>query len=234
MQVRVSEIFYSLSGEGMSVGIPTVFVRLAGCSLRCGRSGDLPLWCDTGYALSFEKGEIMDFQGIVQRIEAFSENSQVLLTGGEPLEGEEKRKFCLAISGYFWEKRHNRNFPLTRVETNGKEDIQGLPHCVFTLDYKLPGSGMEELMLTSNFHYIRDRKNPLDEVKFVVRSRQDFERALEVIKEYKFEETHILFSPVKEDLGPEILAEWVKEIKLSNTRLSLQLHKILWGNQRGV
>jgi 7-carboxy-7-deazaguanine synthase len=234
MKVKVSEIFYSISGEGMSVGTPTVFIRLAGCSLRCGMSEGRPLWCDTGYALSFEKGEEMDLEKVIQRVEKFSQTSQILLTGGEPLEGEEKRKFCLAISKYFWEKRHNHNFAYTRVETNGKEDIREFEHCVFTLDYKLPGSGMEKWMLPSNFFYLRDRKNSLDEIKFVVRDKADFKRALEVIEEYKLTEHHLLFSPVEKELQPSILAEWVKKAKLPNSRLSLQIHKILWGNKRGV
>jgi 7-carboxy-7-deazaguanine synthase len=234
MKVRISEIFYSISGEGMSAGIPTVFVRLSGCSLRCGLTETKKLWCDTGYALGFEKGSLEDLDSVIQKIESFSENSQIILTGGEPLEGEEKRKFCLAISEYFWEKRHKQSFPLTRVETNGKESIEGFPYLVFTLDYKLPGSGMEDWMLASNFYHIRDRKNPLDEVKFVVRDRPDFDRAVEIIKHYHLEKTHLLFSPVEGELPAEILAEWVKDLRLSNIRLSLQLHKILWGSRRGV
>lgn len=234
MKVRVSEIFYSISGEGMSAGVPTVFVRFSGCSLRCGVTTNSKLWCDTGYALSFEKGELMSLEEILAKIEGFSTNSQVLLTGGEPLEGEEKRKICLAITEYFWEKRHNQNYALTRIETNGKENIQGFPHAVFTLDYKLPSSGMEDFMLAENFYFLRDRKHPLDEIKFVIRNKVDFKRALDIVSHFQLYETTLLFSPVFGEQDPTELAEWLKEAKLSNSRLSLQIHKILWGNKRGV
>lgn len=234
LSVRVSEIFYSLSGEGVTAGVPTVFVRLSGCSLRCGLTENSKLWCDTGYALSFEKGKFMTFEEILSKIEAFSTTAQVLLTGGEPLEGEEKRKICLAITESIWEKRHNQENPFTRIETNGKEDIQGFPHAVFTLDYKLPGSGMEKYMLEENFYFLKQRNNPLDEIKFVVRNKRDFTRALEVIHSWKLYSLNLLFSPVANEQSPTELAEWIKEAKLPNSRLSLQIHKILWGNKRGV
>ncbi len=234
MKARVSEIFYSISGEGMSVGVPTVFVRFSGCSLRCGVTTNSKLWCDTGYALSFHKGELLSFEEIISRIENFSTVSQILLTGGEPLEGEEKRKICLAITEYFWKKRHNQDYSYTRIETNGKENIQGFPHAVFTLDYKLPGSGMEDFMLKENFYFLRDRKHPLDEVKFVIRTKTDFQRAIEIVNEFQLFSNILLFSPVYGEQNPTELAEWIKEAKLSNSRLSLQIHKILWGNKRGV
>jgi 7-carboxy-7-deazaguanine synthase len=234
MAVRITEIFYSLSGEGMTVGIPTIFVRLAGCSLRCGQDGDRKMWCDTGYSLSFTSGEVQTVDFTLDWIEKTNPLAQIILTGGEPLEGEEKRKFCAVLSSRVWDKRHNSPFQATRVETSGSESISEFPHCVFTIDYKLPGSGMEGRMLEKNFYSIRDRKNPLDEVKFVVRDHADFSRAKEIVQKFSLESTMLLFSPVHKELESAELAEWVKEAKYPNSRLSLQIHKILWGERRGV
>jgi 7-carboxy-7-deazaguanine synthase len=229
----VNEIFYSISGEGISQGIPTVFVRFAGCSLRCGLDGKRKLWCDTGYALSDKAGVEMDLDSILEKVESFSKRpTQILLTGGEPLEGE-KKFFCSQIAKKVYLKRHNSNFAFTRIETNGKENIQNLEYMVFSIDYKLPGSGMESEMNRDNFHFIKSRNNLLDEVKFVVRDRIDFERSLEVIKEFQLNQ-NLIFSSVYHDLKPAVLADWLKEENIPGARLSIQLHKNLWGEERGV
>ena len=233
MKVIVNEIFYSLSGEGVSHGVPTVFVRLAGCSLRCGMDGTRKLWCDTGYGLSEKAGSEMSMEEILAKVESFSKTpTQILLTGGEPLEGE-KKFFCAEFTKMVYLKRHNSNFAFTRVETNGKEDIQDLKHMVFSIDYKLPGSGMESLMNADNFHFIKTRNNPLDEVKFVVRDRADFDRSLEVIEEFGLNQ-NLIFSSVYHDLKPSLLADWLKEKNIPGARFSIQLHKYLWGEERGV
>jgi 7-carboxy-7-deazaguanine synthase len=230
---NINEIFYSLSGEGVSQGVPTIFVRFAGCSLRCGFSLGKKLWCDTGYALSDSSGNGFTVSEVLERIESFTKTPvQILLTGGEPLEGE-KRNFCKELTKMIFQKRHNSNYAYTRIETNGKENILDLDYMVFSLDYKLPGSGMETFMSRENFHYLKQRKNPLDEIKFVVRDRIDFDRALEIIDEFSFNE-NIIFSPVYGELQSSELAEWIKEKTILGARLSLQLHKILWGEKRGV
>ena len=209
MKVIVNEIFYSLSGEGVSHGVPTVFVRLAGCSLRCGMDGTRKLWCDTGYALSEKAGSEMSMEEILAKVESFSKTpTQILLTGGEPLEGE-KKFFCAEFTKMVYLKRHNSNFAFTRVETNGKEDIQDLNNMVFSIDYKLPGSGMESLMNADNFHFIKTLNNPLDEVKFVVRDRADFDRSLEVIEEFGMNQ-NLIFSSVYHSLKPSLLANSLK------------------------
>lgn len=233
MNARVNEIFYSLSGEGISQGIPTVFVRFAGCSLRCGVVASRKLWCDTGYALSNTAGQEMSLDAILEKVEALSGTpTQILLTGGEPLEGERKN-FCSEFAKIVYEKRHNSIFAFTRVETNGKEEIQNLQNMVFSIDYKLPGSGMEEHMNKENFHYIQKRNNPLDEVKFVVRDKTDFDRSIEVIQDFKLKQ-NLIFSSVYSELKPQVLADWLKEVNVIGARLSIQLHKYLWGEVRGV
>ena len=233
MKAIVNEIFYSLSGEGVSQGVPTVFVRLAGCSLRCGLDRTRKLWCDTGYALSDKAGREMSLEDVLIKIDSFSGvPTQLLLTGGEPLEGE-KKFFCAEIAKMVYLKRHNSTFAFTRVETNGKENIQDLKSMVFSIDYKLPGSGMEAEMNRENFHFIKTRSNPLDEVKFVVRDRADFDRSCEVISEFQLNQ-NLIFSSVYHDLKPAVLADWLKVKNILGARLSIQLHKYLWGEERGV
>jgi 7-carboxy-7-deazaguanine synthase len=234
LNTRVTEIFYSLSGEGISQGVPTVFVRFAGCSLRCGKTANKKLWCDTEYSLSPNVGEILDIDSILQKINSFhSYPSQIILTGGEPLEGLNK-PISIELSKKIYELRLDGRFQRVRIETNGKEDIREIPFAVFSLDYKLPGSGMEEYMFRENFQYLLDRKNPLDEIKFVVRDKEDFNKAIYIVSKWNLGNICLLFSPVQNELEPALLAEWIKETNLPNSRLSIQLHKFLWGNQRGV
>jgi 7-carboxy-7-deazaguanine synthase len=235
MPVNVSEIFYSISGEGISQGVPTVFIRLSGCSLRCGLTDYRKLWCDTTYSLSPGVGVSLTPEDALFEAERVSDGRivQLLITGGEPLEGDEKKEFCSVLSKLLSDKRHNSSFRYPRIETNGKESIRNLENMVFTIDYKLPGSGMESWMNKDNFYYLNERANPLDEVKFVIRDRIDYLRSLEVVKEFMLS-ANLLFSPVEGELDAAELAEWVKTSGLVAARLSLQLHKILWGNKRGV
>jgi 7-carboxy-7-deazaguanine synthase len=235
MKGYVHEIYLSVSGEGITTGVPTIFVRLAGCSLRCGKTKDgRSLWCDTPYALSPNKGESLSIESIREQILNLSGTGipQVLISGGEPLEGE--NAFLVKKLGALRKEIcKNPNHPFPRVETNGAQSIQNLPDLVFTIDYKLPGSGMEEFMNLDNFSELERRDQPLDEIKFVIRDRLDWERSLEIYRIYK-PKTGILFSPVEKDLDPAELADWVRTVPIPNARLSLQIHKILWGNKRGV
>ncbi len=234
LKTSVHEIYLSLSGEGITTGIPTVFVRMAGCSLRCGMVTGKKLWCDTPYALSPSAGEEMDLKRVLNRIQELSPIcTQVLLTGGEPLEGR-NRDFSLALGDEIFRTRKSSNsYPRPRVETNGAESIEGLDQFVFTLDYKLPGSGMESRMNLRNLEIYNKRKNELDEIKFVIRDRNDFERCLEVIEAHRLS-GNLLASPVQGELSPEILSEWLKSSLSSGLRLSLQTHKYIWGDKRGV
>jgi 7-carboxy-7-deazaguanine synthase len=234
LNTKLTEIFYSLSGEGISQGVPTVFVRFAGCSLRCGKTATKKLWCDTEYSLSPNAGELISIEEIITKINSFhSIPTQIILTGGEPLEGN-NRLASIEICKKIYESRLDGLFQRVRIETNGKEDIREIPFAIFSLDYKLPGSGMEEFMFPENFQYLRDRKNPLDEIKFVVRDKEDFKKAMYIVSKWNLGTICLLFSPVQNELEPALLAEWIKEANLPNSRLSIQLHKFLWGNQRGV
>ncbi|EMY77009.1 4Fe-4S single cluster domain protein [Leptospira weilii serovar Ranarum str. ICFT] len=234
LKTSVHEIYLSLSGEGISTGIPTVFVRMAGCSLRCGMATGRKLWCDTPYALSPNAGEEWNLNRVLDKIQNLSPApTQVLLTGGEPLEGR-NRDFSVALGNEIFRTRNPSGlYPRPRVETNGAESIEGLDQFVFTLDYKLPGSGMEDRMSLRNLEIYNKRKNDLDEIKFVIRDRNDFERCLEVIENHKLS-GNLLVSPVQGELPPEVLAEWIKSSLGSGLRLSLQTHKYIWGDQRGV
>lgn len=234
LKTSVHEIYLSLSGEGISTGLPTVFVRMAGCSLRCGMTVGRKLWCDTPYALSPNAGEELDLEQVLKQIQELSPvDTQILLTGGEPLEGR-NRDFSVALGNeIFRTRKQSGSYPRPRVETNGAESIEGLDSFVFTLDYKLPGSGMEERMLLKNLEIYKDRKNNLDEIKFVIRDRMDFDRCVEVIQEFGLS-GNLLASPVQGDLSPVLLSEWIKSSLGSGLRLSLQTHKYIWGDQRGV
>lgn len=233
---KIHEIYSSISGEGISQGIPTVFVRFAGCSLRCGKTTDRKLWCDTPYALGPNQGEELSVDEIINRIIGLDPKHQfqILCTGGEPLEGQNGVKtYSLASELSQFRLNHFLPYPFPRIETNGKERLTKDAPVVYTMDYKLPGSGMEMEMFAENFNILEKRHNSLDEIKFVVRDRIDFQRSLEVISEKKIN-LNLLYSPVHEELDAKELIEWIKEASPPNARLSLQVHKFLWGNQKGV
>lgn len=175
----------------------------------------------------------MSVDQIEKRIrELSSVPTQILFTGGEPLEGE-SRQVCIELAERLSHRRDETQYPFPRVETNGKESLKGLPNMVFTMDYKLPGSGMEEQMNLENFEILKNRNNLLDEIKFVIRDRQDFERAKQIIHAHSLH-SNLLFSPVAGECSAEELVDWMKEEIIPGGRLSLQIHKVIWGDQRGV
>lgn len=233
---KIHEVYSSISGEGISQGIPTVFIRFAGCSLRCGKTETRALWCDTAYALGPNQGEEKSLETVWNELVTLDPHYgyQVLLTGGEPLEGK-NRDLSVAIAKRIYEHRMKigRPYPAPRVETNGSEQITDDSYFVYTMDYKLPGSGMEDRMNQENFRILEKRHNSLDEIKFVVRDRIDFDRSIEVIREQKIQ-TNILYSPVHGEVDAKELVEWIKVDNPPKCRLSLQIHKVLWGNQKGV
>lgn len=192
---KIHEVYSSISGEGISQGIPTVFIRFAGCSLRCGKTETRALWCDTAYALGPNQGEEKTLESVWNDLEKLDPHHgyQVLLTGGEPLEGK-NRDLSTALAKQIYEHRMNvgRPYPASRVETNGSERITEDSFFIFTMDYKLPGSGMEDRMDQENFRILEKRHNSLDEIKFVVRDRIDFDRSIEVIREQKYRQIYCI------------------------------------------
>ena len=213
MSLQVNEIFYSIQGESTFTGRPCVFVRLAGCNLRC-------RWCDTAYA--FYDGEMLTVEQVLEQVRAYK-CPLVEITGGEPLLQGEVHSLIdrLLLEGYE-----------VLVETGGSLDVGRLdPRVVKILDLKAPGSGMDRLNNLGNLQYL-DRK---DQVKFVVADRRDYEWAKQMMAEHALaEKAQVLFSTVFGELDPRELAEWILADRLP-ARLQIQLHKYLWDpNQRGV
>jgi 7-carboxy-7-deazaguanine synthase len=207
MPLMVSEIFYSIQGESLYAGLPCVFVRLAGCNLRC-------TYCDTRYAQ--DSGTAMSIQDILDQVAGFS-CLLVEITGGEPLLQDAAPALvdALIANGY-----------TVLMETNGSMDISRVhPLCIKILDIKCPGSGQSHQNDLNNL----TRLGPGDQVKFVLSHREDFEFATALIAE-TWKETPpapVLFSPVQSRLDPAALAEWILREHL-NVRLQLQMHKIIW------
>ncbi len=222
MALKVNEIFYSIQGESLFAGLACVFVRLAGCNLKC-------TYCDTLYAR--EEGNLMEIYEILEHVAAFS-CPLVEITGGEPLLQDETS----ALISKLLETRYK-----VLMETNGSLDISTVDErCVKIIDIKCPSSSESQSMDLENLK----RLNQKDQVKFVIGSREDYEFAKKIIPLIPswFPGNHILFSPVSDStpdlvpwaINPAELAKWMLEDHL-NVRLHLQLHKILWPDiQKGV
>lgn len=209
--LRVTEIFHSIQGESSRVGLPTVFVRLTGCPLRCA-------WCDTAYA--FSGGEALALDDILQRIAAF-DCATVCVTGGEPL----AQKGCLPLLDTLCDAGYS-----VSLETSGALDIGGVdPRVARIMDLKAPGSGEHEKNRWENLDLLTDH----DELKFVLASREDYDWAVSACRQRRlFERCPVLFSPVQGQLDPTQLAQWILDDRLP-LRFQLQLHKLLWGNVQG-
>lgn len=209
--LRVTEIFFSLQGETSRVGLPTVFVRLTGCPLRCG-------YCDTAYA--FHGGESLALTTILERVAAYGAR-YVTLTGGEPLAQKHALTLLrqLADAGYS-----------VSLETSGALDVSGVDVRISKiLDLKTPGSGESARNLWSNLAYL----TPHDEIKFVLCDESDYVWAREQLQSHRLAALcPVLFSPVHGKLEPRLLAEWILRDQLP-VRLQLQLHKLLWGEESG-
>ena len=207
--LNITEIFYSLQGEAKEVGIPTVFVRLTGCPLRCN-------YCDTAYA--FKGNNPLSIQHILDEVAQY--NAQyVCVTGGEPMAQSNCLKLLdsLIDSGY-----------KVSMETSGSIDITPVNSKVsIVMDIKTPSSTEEHQNRYENLPILKSK----DQLKFVIASRSDFDWCTEILDNHEVE-SEILFSPVYESLKPVELAEWILEKKL-NVRLQVQLHKLLWGDQKG-
>ena len=212
MALKIYEIFHSLQGETSRIGLPTVFVRLTGCPMRC-------TYCDTEYA--FSGGGNMQIADILAKVASF-ETKYVTVTGGEPLAQKECYTLLQALcdAGYS-----------VSLETGGAMDIAPVDNRVsIILDIKTPTSNEEKNMLWGNIDHIKLK----DEIKFVLCNREDYDWAKTKMTELKLtEKCPILFSPSYHDLSAETLAGWVLADKLP-VRMQVQLHKILWGEKQGV
>lgn len=216
----VAEKFVSINGEGVRAGELAVFIRFAGCNLKCG-------YCDTKWANAVDApAEKMESKDILDYILSTGVKN-VTLTGGEPLLRQEMGELIdtLMSAGLRVE-----------IETNGsihlREFADRVYRPVFTMDYKLPSSGMEEYMCSDNFGCLEKH----DTVKFVSGSIEDLERAVEVIESHHLtERCHVYISPVFGKIEPADIVEFMKEKKLNDVRLQLQLHKFIWDpDKKGV
>ncbi|WP_455235157.1 7-carboxy-7-deazaguanine synthase QueE [Thiogranum longum] len=210
-RLRVSEIFLSLQGESTTAGLPTVFVRLTGCPLRCH-------YCDTEYA--FRGGTTMDVNAVVAAV-AGHQIRHVTVTGGEPLAQPASLPLLarLCDAGY-----------QVSLETSGALDVSQVDTRVMkVLDLKTPGSGEVGKNRYRNLEYLA----PRDQVKFVICSRDDYEWARAKVDEYRLSgRCEVLFSPCYGQQDAARLAEWILEDRLP-VRFQIQLHKVLWGNEPG-
>lgn len=211
VSLKLTEIFLSLQGETSRVGLPTVFVRLTGCPLRC-------RWCDTSY--SFQGGEAMSLSDILTRVETYN-TPTVCVTGGEPL----AQKNCLPLLTALCDAGYS-----VSLETSGALDIGQVDARVSRIvDLKPPGSGETARVAWDNLAHL----TPRDELKFVLSDRADYDWACAQISKHALDRRcPILLSPVHGELAPVQLAEWILEDRLP-VRMQVQLHKLLWGNVPG-
>ena len=207
--LNITEIFYSLQGEAKEVGIPTVFVRLTGCPLRCN-------YCDTAYA--FKGNNPLSIENIMEQIAKYN-TRYVCVTGGEPM----AQSNCLILLDTLIEAGYK-----VSIETSGSIDISPVNKKVsVVMDLKTPSSTEQSQNRYENIA-ILERK---DQLKFVIASRPDFDWCCGILEDYDVL-SEVLFSPVYESLKPVDLADWILEKQL-NVRLQVQLHKLLWGDQKG-
>lgn len=211
--MKINEIFLSVQGEGISQGRPTIFVRTSGCNLRC-------TWCDTKYA--YTAGREMPIAQILEKCRKYPVK-RVCLTGGEPLL---QKKDCLALINHLLREKYEIS-----IEAGGAVSIFGLPTPVFvSLDIKCPASKMSERMRYNNLKYIRSQ----DQVKFVIADDRDYRFAKKVVAKYKLDQkTNVIFQPVYGTKFTQDLAESILRDGL-DVRFGLQLHKVIWGEKRGV
>ncbi len=211
VSLRITEIFHSLQGETSRAGLPTVFVRLTGCPLRC-------TWCDTEYA--FTGGTTRPLDDILAEV-ASHDCQTICVTGGEPL----AQKACLPLLSALCDAGYS-----VSLETSGAIDIGGVdPRVSRIVDLKAPGSGEEARNLLSNLAHL----TPRDELKLVLASEADYTWATAQIAEHSLaQRCPVLLAPVQGQFKPVDLAAWILRDRLP-VRMQVQLHKIIWGNEPG-
>ncbi|MDT8428228.1 MAG: 7-carboxy-7-deazaguanine synthase QueE [Pseudomonadales bacterium] len=210
--LRINEIFFSLQGETNTVGLPTVFVRLTGCPLRC-------QYCDTAYA--FSAGELHSIRQVMNRVAEFKP-SYVTVTGGEPLAQPDSLILLQMLCDVGYQ---------VSLETSGAMDVAGVdPRVCIILDIKTPGSAECDRNLESNIRLLK----PTDQVKFVICDRKDYEWSKAKVDQFDLRNRvrEILFSPSFGQLPGRELAEWILADRLL-VRMQLQMHKFLWGDTPG-
>ncbi len=215
MVLKVNEIFYSIQGESSYAGLPSVFVRLTGCNLRC-------TYCDTQYA--YDEGNVIEIIEIISKVKSYQCNL-VEITGGEPLIQKETPVFI--------DKLLEMNFTVL-LETNGSQDISSIDNrCVKIVDMKCPSSGEDNKNDLENLGRLTD----IDEIKFVIGDNSDYEYSKEILSiiHKKYSKSNIVhFSPIFGKMAPKVLAKWILDDHL-DVRFQLQLHKIIWDpEKRGV
>ncbi len=211
MPLKVCETFKSIQGESTYMGLPCFFIRLTGCNLRC-------TYCDTIYA--FNEGKYVALEELLEMTEG-SGCRIVEITGGEPLLQEETPLLVSQLC--------DRGYSVL-VETNGSCDIDLIDRrAVRVVDMKTPGSGMADRMDLNNLKKLTDR----DELKFVITSRTDYNWAKEMVLGYGLQGERTHFCPATGTLSPESLSQWILKDGLF-VRLSIQLHKYIFGERRGV
>lgn len=206
----VNEIFYSIQGESLTAGEPTTFVRLTGCPLRCS-------YCDTSYA--FKDGKELSFENIITKISSYN-TSLVTVTGGEPLAQENCYTFLNLLSPRFSVSLETSNaYPIKDVNKN----------TTIILDVKTPKSNESDSNIELNYKYLKNN----DQIKFVICDKTDYDWSVDYIRKHKLsEKCKILFSPSYDEMSPTELADLILSDGLQ-VRLQIQLHKVLWGDERG-
>ena len=209
--LRVTEIFYSLQGETRTAGLPTVFIRLTGCPLRCG-------YCDTEYA--FSGGERQSIEHILNETAGYNAH-YITVTGGEPL----AQKNCLTLLSQLCDKGYE-----VSIETSGALDISDIdPRVAIVMDLKTPASGEESKNRLENISQLKKT----DQIKFVICDRNDYEWSKQKLSEFDLlNKVEILFSPVHGEKMAQQLADWILQDNLQ-VRFQLQLHKYLWNDEPG-
>ena len=215
----ITELFASVQGEGQRVGLPTTFVRLNRCNLRC-------TWCDSTY--TFTGGERRSVTEVVEAVVALGRLPNVCITGGEPLvQRRELRGLIDALLALPWVRS-------VEIETGGSLPIWPAhdPRLFWDLDVKCPGSGMERHVVFDNFPLLR----PGDEIKFVLTDRADFDYAVAFTHAHLSDTAaSVFFQPAWSRLAPADLVSWLLAADLPTVRLSLQTHKVIWSpDLRGV
>lgn len=232
-KLPVAEIFYSIDGEGVRTGLPVIFIRLFGCNLNCS-------YCDTRYACKADEADengivgfdMMDFDRIMFNIKQYEPCKCVTLTGGEPLIHENTARLVMLLRQNGYE---------VNIETNGAVDLR--PFIVyqdgfdspgeyfFTMDWKSISSGESDKMIVENLGVLETH----DVIKFVVGSIEDLDQMRELLEHHQGLKAQVFVSPIWNQISPRLLVEYVLEHKLTDVRVQVQLHKIIWDpDKRGV